>query len=91
MRSLRGRRPHAIDVIATVVRGQLQVTWTFSEALHHRATVEALSQGFLDALRGIIAARPGTPTLTAEEFPAARLEQDELDRLLSTIKIGGTN
>ena len=91
MRSLRGRRPHAIDVIATVIRGQLQVTWTFSEALHHRATVEALAQGFLDALRGIIAARPGTPTLAAEDFPAARLEQDELDRLLSTIKIGGTN
>jgi non-ribosomal peptide synthase protein (TIGR01720 family) len=92
MRSLRGRRAHAIDVIASVIRGQLQVTWTFSEALHHRATVEALSQGFLDALRGIVAARPGSaPTLTAEEFPAARLEQDELERLLSTIKIGGTN
>jgi non-ribosomal peptide synthase protein (TIGR01720 family) len=91
MRSLRGRRPHAIDVIATVLRGQLQVTWTFSEALHHRATVEALSQGFLDALRGIIAAAPAAPALTTEDFPAARLEQDELDRLLSMIKIGGTN
>jgi amino acid adenylation domain-containing protein/non-ribosomal peptide synthase protein (TIGR01720 family) len=91
MRSLRGRRPHAIDVIATVVRGELQVTWTFSEALHHRSRVEALSQGFLDALRGIIAARPGTATLAAEDFPAARLEQDDLDRLLSTIRIGGTN
>jgi non-ribosomal peptide synthase protein (TIGR01720 family) len=49
-----GRR-YALEVVASVTGGRLQVTWTYSENLHRTATVEALAVGFADALRALVA------------------------------------
>jgi non-ribosomal peptide synthase protein (TIGR01720 family) len=86
-------RRHVIDISVAISSGGLKVTWTYSEALHRRSTIDALADRFMRVLRDLIeAARSGHHEgYTPADFPAARLEQQDLDRLLATIKTGGTN
>jgi non-ribosomal peptide synthase protein (TIGR01720 family) len=90
-RSLRGQRYHALEVGALVSGGRLQVGWQYSEALHTAATIAGLGESLLGALRQLISQAPAhaAPAFTPEDFPAARVGQDDLDRLLSAIRGGG--
>ncbi len=49
-----GNRTYLLDVIGTVVGGQLQIDWIYSTHLHQQATITRLAEGFLDSLRTII-------------------------------------
>jgi non-ribosomal peptide synthase protein (TIGR01720 family) len=53
-RSPRGRRRHALDVVASIGGGRLQARFAHTEATHRRETVEALAEGFAEALRAIL-------------------------------------
>jgi amino acid adenylation domain-containing protein/non-ribosomal peptide synthase protein (TIGR01720 family) len=82
--SARGTRSHLLEVNGLVIEERLRLSWTYSENVHEQATIEALAQGFLAALRTLIAQR-GTPDAlryTPSDFPLAGLEQAALDRLL---------
>ncbi|OWA08458.1 non-ribosomal peptide synthetase [Streptomyces sp. CS227] len=48
---LRQERNHLIDVVAAVDGGRFTVTWYYSAAVHHEATVAALAESFTAALR----------------------------------------
>ncbi|HKH49292.1 MAG TPA: amino acid adenylation domain-containing protein, partial [Thermoanaerobaculia bacterium] len=82
-RGRRGRRKHLLEVDGGIAGGRLELTWTWSAALHRRATVEALAGGVLQALRGLIehcrTAEAGG--FTPSDFPLARLDQRSLDRI----------
>ena len=52
--SLLAKRPNLLDVIGLVSDGMLQVSWTYSQNMHQKATIERLANGFIDALREII-------------------------------------
>jgi amino acid adenylation domain-containing protein/non-ribosomal peptide synthase protein (TIGR01720 family)/FkbM family methyltransferase len=82
--SLRQHRRYLLTINASVLGGELQVHWGYSENLHRRATIEHLANAFLKALRALIthcrsAAAGG---YTPADFPLARLDQRHLDRLL---------
>lgn len=49
-----GDRAHLIDVTARVVEGQFRATWTYSENLHDRATIDCLARRFIADLEEII-------------------------------------
>jgi non-ribosomal peptide synthase protein (TIGR01720 family) len=49
-----GARSHAIDINGGIGGGRLELEWSYSEALHERATVERLAEAFIHALREII-------------------------------------
>ncbi|MCP4659008.1 MAG: hypothetical protein GY856_26655 [bacterium] len=49
-----GQRRYLLEINGGVADGCLRLTWTYSENLHRRATIEALAAGFLEALRGLI-------------------------------------
>lgn len=53
-RSPRGSRCHLLDINAIVVAEQLQISWTYSNAIHRQRTVENLAQNFIKALRSLI-------------------------------------
>ena len=55
-RSPRGKRHHLLEVVALVVGGRLQVTWTYSPEVHLTSTVEGLAEGLLAALAELAAA-----------------------------------
>jgi amino acid adenylation domain-containing protein/FkbH-like protein/non-ribosomal peptide synthase protein (TIGR01720 family) len=81
--SPKGTRRHALEVLAIMSNGRLQVRWIYSENLHRPETVERLAASFLDRLRRLVhhcrsVERRG---YTPSDFPLARLEQAAVDRL----------
>ena len=85
-----GRRPHVIEIQASVTGGKLTVQWRYSDRLHNRQTVTRLADLYLDELRGLIdrSRHPAGPVHTPSDFPLARLDQSQLDGLLSRIATG---
>lgn len=49
-RSERGLRSYLLDIVGSVVGGQLLVDWIYSENLHRRATIELLAHEFIENL-----------------------------------------
>ncbi|HYO60110.1 non-ribosomal peptide synthetase, partial [Archangium sp.] len=78
------RRPHLLAVEARVFGGQLEATWLYSENVHERATIEALAQGFMAALRTLIEGRtsPEAARYVPSDFPLARLDRAALELVL---------
>ena len=83
-RSLRDYRSELLEINGFVVGGQLQLDWTYSQSVHHQSTIEALAQGFIEALRSLIAhcQSPEAGGYTPSDFPLAKLDQQTLDELL---------
>ncbi|HYO58358.1 non-ribosomal peptide synthetase, partial [Archangium sp.] len=78
------RRPHLLAVEARVFGGRLEATWLYSENVHERATIEALAQGFMEALRTLIAGRtsPEAARYVPSDFPLAMLDRAALELVL---------
>jgi non-ribosomal peptide synthase protein (TIGR01720 family) len=83
-----GRRKHLLDVRGSVARGQLNLSWTYSENIHRRATIERLAQSYVEALRALIAhcQSPEAGGYTPSDFPLAQLDQVELDQAFEEIE-----
>src|SRR5262249_13966842 len=81
-------RRHLIEVNGTVVGGRLRIDWIYSERIHQHGTVAALAEHFrvkLEALIGhCVSAEAGG--YTPSGFPLSRLEQKELDSLVSSVQ-----
>ncbi|HEY9404499.1 MAG TPA: condensation domain-containing protein, partial [Pyrinomonadaceae bacterium] len=82
-----GDRTHLLEIDAKVVGEQLQVSWTYSENAHRRATVEALAENFNERLRalGQHCLSPEAGGYTPSDFPEAELSQADLDNLLASL------
>jgi non-ribosomal peptide synthase protein (TIGR01720 family) len=87
-RSPNGARPYLFEINAMVVGGELRVSWVYSENLHKRETVESLAQGFVEALRRIIAhcQSPTAGDYTPSDFPLAGLDEARLHGLLERVE-----
>ncbi|NEQ80727.1 MAG: amino acid adenylation domain-containing protein [Moorea sp. SIO2I5] len=86
-RSPRGNRRYLLDINGLVLGGQLQLDWTYSEQIHHQATIEQLAQGYVEKLRSLIAhcQSPEVGGYTPSDFSEANVSQQELDMFLSKI------
>ncbi|MGW0495850.1 amino acid adenylation domain-containing protein [Streptomyces sp. NPDC003007] len=80
------RRPYALEVRTAITGGRLTVTWEYNHRLHRRETVETLAERFLAELRALTA--DGDATRTPSDFPLARVDQSQLDGLLSRLQTG---
>ena len=71
-------RFHLLDLDVSLVAGELHLRWRYSEALHHRSTIETWGLRVLDALRKIADAlpEPKTGTKTEPSAAATPLEHD---------------
>ena len=83
-RSPRGARTHLLDIVARVLGGRLQTTFTFSEGVHRRETIEAFGEGFQASLRSIIAhcEAPDAGGYTPSDFDK-RISGATLEKLLA--------
>ena len=81
------RRAHVIDVEAQIQDGRLLVTWTYSQALHDRASIERLARLFDEALRAFVeeASAEGRTAPTPADFPLADLDARSLDAIVSRL------
>lgn len=86
-RSLQGKRSHLLEIDGMVTGGQLRLNWTYSQNIHHPATIKRLAESFIEALRLLIAHCQSQEAggYTPSDFPEAELSQTELDKLLAKI------
>ncbi|NTX37141.1 amino acid adenylation domain-containing protein [Myxococcus sp. CA033] len=77
------RRPYLLDVTSVVREGRLEVTWTFSEAVHRRETVVGVAEDFVARLLALVAASraPDAGGHSPSDFPLAKVKQSQLDKL----------
>ncbi len=80
-----GRRRHLLEVNSAVSAGKLQLTWTYSQNIHSRDTIERLAQAYIQALQDLIqhCLSPEAGGYTPSDLPAARLSQRQLDQLMT--------
>ncbi|MEH2072606.1 MAG: amino acid adenylation domain-containing protein [Nostoc sp.] len=83
----RHHRSHLLEIDSSIISGQLKLQWRYSHNLHKQSTVETLAQGFIEALRSIIAhcQSPEAVGFTPSDFPLVQLNQAELDLALQQI------
>ncbi|MEV4053508.1 non-ribosomal peptide synthase/polyketide synthase [Amycolatopsis sp. NPDC049688] len=76
-------RAHAVDVVARVAGGRLEITWFYSDQLHREATIRTAADDLVRGLAGIVAhcTAPGAGGRTPSDFPLAGLDQAGVDRL----------
>jgi amino acid adenylation domain-containing protein len=83
------QRPWLLEIETGMVDGRLCWSWTYSANLHHARTIQGLLDRALAALRSLLAhCRPegaGAVAFSPADFPAARLSQKGLDKLMSRI------
>nr|AXN93615.1 PuwG [Anabaena sp. UHCC-0399] len=79
-------RPHLLEINGIVAEGKLHINLTYSEKVHKQSTIEHLANDFITALQTLIHhCQSATGGYTPSDFPAAELNQDELDALLAEI------
>jgi non-ribosomal peptide synthase protein (TIGR01720 family) len=86
-RSPRNQRGHLLEINAFVTGDRLEFHWSFSGAIHQRATIEGVAREHVKALRALIAhcLTPEAGGYTPSDFPEAGLSQEELDRFMDTL------
>jgi len=62
-----GQRPWLIDVNAAVIDGRLDVHWFFGRNRHRQATIEALADGWIEALHGLLGGIAPTSGAVSED------------------------
>ncbi len=86
-----GRR--GFEIVASAApekeQGKLLLEWTYTEAAHRPEAVRALADATVAALRALTAGRlaPVGKAFTPSDFPAAGLDQGDLDDLLAELAL----
>jgi len=86
--SPRATRTYLLEINGIVVRGQLQLGWTYSEHIHKRETIETLAQAFITALRSLIhhCLAQTTASFTPSDFAEFKWSQSHLDEITASIE-----
>jgi amino acid adenylation domain-containing protein/non-ribosomal peptide synthase protein (TIGR01720 family) len=75
-------RPFAIDLVAFVDEGKLQIDWLFSERLHKRSTIEGWAQLLTENLSRFLEEPGGSGRrFSPSDFPLSGLSRAALDKL----------
>ncbi len=85
--SLANQRSHLLGISGLIRAGKLEMTWNYSQEIHHRATIQSWAEGFMAALISLIAHCQSieSPSYTPSDFAAAKLNQQQLDKFMHKI------
>jgi non-ribosomal peptide synthase protein (TIGR01720 family) len=88
-RDPQGRRHYVLDVTAYVLEGQMHIQLAYSRNLHRPATIDRLADRMIEMAADLAdgalpAAQPAAPA--ASHFPGARLNQQQMDTLISKLR-----
>jgi non-ribosomal peptide synthase protein (TIGR01720 family) len=86
-RSLKASRRHLIEINAMVIGGKLRISWGYSSAIHHEATIENLANNYVEALRRLIEHSSSTQDsgYTPSDFPEFQWSQADIDEMSTAI------
>jgi amino acid adenylation domain-containing protein/non-ribosomal peptide synthase protein (TIGR01720 family) len=90
-RSPQQNRVNLVEIIGVINAGMLQMQWHYSENIHRRATMEAVANNYIVALRTLIrhCQSPEAGGYTPSDFPLARISQHALDEILTHLLTEG--
>jgi amino acid adenylation domain-containing protein/non-ribosomal peptide synthase protein (TIGR01720 family) len=79
------KRRHALEINSLVMNDRMEFEFTYSPGLHGEKRIQEFTDGFLNALKEVIAhcQLPDAGGRTPSDFPLARIDQAALDRLLA--------
>jgi non-ribosomal peptide synthase protein (TIGR01720 family) len=82
------KRANALEIIAAVVDGRLQITWVYSRNLHHHNTIHTLAHQHLDKLNTLLheSTSNANHALTPSDFPLANLNPQTLKTLVERVE-----
>jgi non-ribosomal peptide synthase protein (TIGR01720 family) len=85
--SPRGQRRYLLEIDGGIYEGRLQIDWAYCKDIHARSTIERLVENYGARLRTIIAhcSAPGVGGYTPSDFSAARVSQEDLEKLLERL------
>jgi non-ribosomal peptide synthase protein (TIGR01720 family) len=74
-----------LEISGATHRGRLRLDWIYSENIHSRGTIDRLAQGFVEALRRLIAHCQSHEAggYTPSDFPLANVSQQQLDGIMA--------
>ena len=83
-----GSREHVLEITAGVLHGRLTIRVVYGEQLHRRETIERLAGLYVSELRALIhlCRTASASSYIPSDFPAAQLNQNELDKFLVALK-----
>ena len=83
-RSEHQHRRYALELNAQVIHGRLEFEWTYLSGVHSEQSIQSLAREVSVALSEVIrhCQTPDAWGRTSSDFPLARLDQTQLDRLL---------
>jgi non-ribosomal peptide synthase protein (TIGR01720 family) len=86
-------REYLIEIDGSVTNDRLSLQWSYSEGKHTSETIERISDHMMHELRVIIQnCRSGEAgRMTPADFPSARMDQDDLERLLARLQDANTS
>lgn len=89
-RSPRGERRYVLEVNAAVVKGELQVEWSYSRELHRRETVQGWADKLMRGVRSQIThylspASPKETAVSSVDFPLANLNNQKLGKIAALL------
>ncbi|MCP5091522.1 MAG: amino acid adenylation domain-containing protein [Gammaproteobacteria bacterium] len=89
MRAANAERRHLIEVDGAVSFGRLGFTWYYSRAQYDADSIREIAESMLQELESIVSSAHAhqKATLSAESFPAARMDDDDFERLMT--QLGG--
>jgi non-ribosomal peptide synthase protein (TIGR01720 family) len=87
-RSGRNQRSHLLEVTGGVAGGQLQLTWSYSEQIHERATIARVAERFIAVLQELIQQCQWgeVDSFTPSDFEDFQWSQHELDEITEAIR-----
>ena len=73
-----------------MIKGQLKLSWTYSQQFYHKVTIANLADNYLIALLEIIKhCHTDISSYTPEDFSLVQLDQTQLDDILSKVEFEG--
>jgi non-ribosomal peptide synthase protein (TIGR01720 family) len=86
-RSPRGTRSHLLEIVGSVIRGRLQVEWSYSQNLHQHTTIADLAQGLMEALRSLISHCQSAETrrFTPSDFAEFNWDRTDVENIAAAI------
>jgi amino acid adenylation domain-containing protein/non-ribosomal peptide synthase protein (TIGR01720 family) len=81
-------RSHLLEVDALIEEGTLRILWSYSQNRHAKATIEKLAARYVEHLDRLVAhcLSAQDKGYTPSDFAGARVNQSQLDKLMSRIK-----
>jgi len=91
LRTGAAERLYKLQLVCSVVGGELQVSWEYSNEIHHAETVTQLAAEFIAELERLIrhCQSPDAGGFTPSDFPEAELTQPQLDELIASLPLIG--